>query len=80
MKTTWSDTAGNEDDIVDHVYLYLKDGAYSKQCSASLKRHIRLRSKRFKFREAVLQNVRTDAPLVPMCCMASCERNDVLYG
>eukprot|EP00731_Ephydatia_muelleri_P001172 Em0001g1172a len=57
QKTTWSDTAGNEDDIVDHVYLYLKDGAYSKQCSASLKRQIRLRSKRFKFREAVLQNL-----------------------
>ena len=24
--------------------------------------------------------MRTDAPLVTMCCMASCERDDVLYG
>ena len=71
---TLSDTAGNEDDLVDHVYLYLKDGVYSKQCSASLKQQIRLRLKRFKLRNAwraVLQNVRTDAPLVTMCCMAS---------
>ena len=51
-RKTLSDTAGNEDDLVDHVYLYLKDGVYSKQCSASLKQQIRLRLKRFKLRNA----------------------------
>ena len=39
------DTAvpGSEDDLVDHVYLYLKDNAYPKQ-SSPLKKQIRLRS------------------------------------
>ena len=67
-----SDTAGKEDDLVDHMYLYLRDGTYSKQCSVSLKQQILPRSKRFKLQNAwraVLQTVRT---LVTMCCMASC--------
>ena len=42
--------AGSEDDLVDHIYLYLKDNAYPKQSSASLKRQIRLRSKKFELR------------------------------
>ena len=36
-------TAGSEDDLVDRVYLFLKDNAYPKQSSASLKRQIQLR-------------------------------------
>ena len=76
MKATWtlSDTAGNEDDLVDQVYLYLNNGASTKQCSASLKRQIQLRSERVKLRNAwraVLQNVRTDVQLVTMRCIAS---------
>eukprot|EP00731_Ephydatia_muelleri_P008059 Em0004g397a len=35
--------AGSEDDLVDRVYLFLKDNAYPKQSSVSLKRQIRLR-------------------------------------
>ena len=35
--------AGSEDDLVECVYLYLKDNAYPKQSSVSLKRQIRLR-------------------------------------
>ena len=42
--------AGSEDDLVDRVYLYLKDNAYPKQSSVSLKRQIRLRSKKLKLR------------------------------
>ena len=30
--------------------------------------------------ESCIQNVKTDVLLVTMCCMASCEHNDVLYG
>ena len=45
---------GSEDDLVDHVYLYLKDSAYPNQCSASLKRQIRLRSKKFELRNEEL--------------------------
>ena len=37
---TFSETndtaAGSVEDFVDHVYLYLKDSAYTKQCSASM--------------------------------------------
>ena len=81
MKATWTLTAGNEDDLVDHVYLYLEDGACVLK--ASLKRHIRLQSKRFKLRNArraLLQAGRTDAPLVTMCCMASCTTDAMLVA
>ena len=40
--------AGSEDDLVDRVYLYLKDNVHPKQSSVSLKRQIRLRSKKLK--------------------------------
>ena len=47
-------TAGSEDDLVDHVYLYLKDSAYPNQRSASLKRQIRLKYKKFELRNGEL--------------------------
>ena len=43
-----------DDDLVDHVYLYLRDSAYPKQCSPSMKRQIRLRSKKFELRNGEL--------------------------
>ena len=48
------DASGSKDDLVDYVYLSLKDSAYPKKCSASLKRHIRLRSKKFEVRNGEL--------------------------
>ena len=55
--------AGSEDDLVDRVYLFLKNNAYPMQSSVSLKRQTRLRSKKLKLRSGELyyrqrQNVR----------------------
>ena len=62
--------AGSEDDLVDHVYLYLKDRAYPNQCSASLKRQIRLRSKKFELRNGELYTTDWEnATLVARCYM-----------
>ena len=53
----------SEDDLVDRVYLYLKDNVHPKQSSVSLKRQIRFRSKKLELRSGELyyrqrQNVR----------------------
>ena len=45
---------GSGDDLVDRVYLFLKDNAYPKQSSVSLKRQILLRSKKLKLRSGEL--------------------------